>query len=98
MFDVMRGIYLLNCLLVGSGVWAKLICCQQPWNPITGVVFCFLAVLSALSALGVRYPLAVLHLLYIQLFYKTFWLIAMYVPLHAVVRSNSLLAKSGGKQ
>jgi hypothetical protein len=62
------------------------------------VAFCFLAVLSALSALGVRYLLAVLPLLYMQLFYQTFWLIAMYVPLHVVGRSSGFLAKSGGKQ
>jgi hypothetical protein len=49
-----------------------------------------LAALSVLSALGIRYPLAMLPLLFMQLFYKTFWLIAVYVPLRAVGRSSDL--------
>lgn len=87
---VMRGMYLLNCLLIGSGVAAALIHRRQPWDPMTGVAFSFWAALSALSALGIRYPLALLPLLFMQLFYKTFWLIAVYVPLRAAGRSSDL--------
>ena len=87
---VMRGMYLLNCLLVGSGVWVEFVRRQQPWDSITGVAFSFWAALAALSALGIRYPVAMLPLLFMQLFYKIFWLIAVYVPLHAAGRSSDM--------
>jgi hypothetical protein len=87
---VMRGMYLLNCLLVGSGVSAEFIRRQQPWDPMTGVAFSFWAALAGLSALGIRYPLAMLPLLFMQLFYKTVWLLAVYVPLRAAGRSSDL--------
>ena len=89
--DVMRCMYLLNCALVGSGVWASFIHLQKPWDPIPGVAFSFWAALSALSALGIRYPLAMLPLLFMQLLYKACWLIAVYVPLRAAGRSSDLM-------
>jgi hypothetical protein len=54
------------------------------------VAFSFWAALSAFSALGVRYPLAMLPLIFIQLIYKTFWLIPVYLPLRAADRSSEL--------
>ena len=87
---VLRGMYLLNFLLVGSGVCAAFIQRREPWGPITGVAFSFWAALSVLSALGIRYPLAMLPLLFLQLFYKTFWVAAVYVPLRAAGRSSDL--------
>jgi hypothetical protein len=87
---LMRGMYLLNFLLVGSGVCAAFLHRAEPWGSITGVAFSFWAALSALSLLGIRYPLAMLPLLFIQLLYKTVWLIGVYVPLRAVGRSSDL--------
>ena len=87
---VMRAMYLLNCVLVGSGVWVQFIHRREPWGPITGVAFSFWAALAGLSALGIRYPLAMLPLIFMQLFYKTFWLLAVYVPLRAAGRSTDL--------
>jgi hypothetical protein len=87
---VLRCMYLLNCLLVGSGVCVQFIHQQEPLDPIPGVAFSFWAALAGLSALGIRYPLAMLPLLFMQLFYKTFWLLAVYVPLRAAGRSSDL--------
>jgi hypothetical protein len=87
---VIRGMYLLNCLLLGSGVSVEFVHRQEPWDPITGVAFSFWAALSVLSALGIRYPLAMLPLLFMQLLYKTLWLIAVYVPLRAAGRSSDM--------
>jgi hypothetical protein len=88
--NLLRAMYLLNCVLVGSGVVTQFMHRQAPWDPLTGVAFSFWAALSALSALGVRYPLAMLPLIFMQLFYKTFWLIAVYLPLRAAGRSSDL--------
>src|SRR5215471_1394054 len=80
---VMRGMYLLNFVLVGSGVCYEFIHREKPWDQMTAVTFSFFAALSVLSALGIRYPLAMLPLLFMQLFYKTFWLFIGYLPLRA---------------
>jgi len=87
---VMRGMYLLNCLLVGGGVWYEFLHRQHPWDAITGAAFSFWAALAGLSVLGIRYPLAMLPLLFMQLFYKTFWMFAVYLPLRAAGRSTDL--------
>jgi hypothetical protein len=86
----MRCLYLLNCVLVGSGVWAAFIHREKPWDAVTGVAFSFWAALAGLSALGIRYPLAMLPLLFVQLFYKIFWLLAVYAPLRTAGRSTDL--------
>jgi hypothetical protein len=54
------------------------------------VGFSFWAALAVLSALGIRYPLAMLPLLFMQLFYKAFWLMAVCLPLRADGRSSGL--------
>ena len=87
---VMRGMYLVNCLLLGSGVRYEFMHRQHAWDPITGAAFSLWAALAGLSALGIRYPLAMLPLLFIQLFYKTFWISAVYLPLRAAGRSTDL--------
>jgi hypothetical protein len=81
---------LLNCVLVGAGVWIEFVRRQKPWDPIPGVAFSFWAALSVLSAVGIRYPVAMLPLIFMQLFYKTFWLFAVYLPLRAVGRSSDM--------
>jgi hypothetical protein len=86
----MRCVYLLNAALVGSGVWVSFAQRQKPWDPVPGVAYSFWAALAVLSALGIRYPLAMLPVLLMQLVYKTVWLLAVYVPLRAAGRSTDL--------
>ena len=87
---VMRCMYLLNFGLVGSGVLVQFIHRHEPLDPIPGVAFSFWAALAGLSALGIRYPLAMLPVIFMQLFYKIFWLLAVSVPLRAAGRSSDL--------
>lgn len=87
---LLRSMYLLNAVLVGSGVWVQFIHRQAPWNPMVGVAFSFLAALAGLSALGIRYPLAMLPVIFMQLFYKTFWILAVYFPLRAAGGSTDM--------
>jgi hypothetical protein len=82
--------YLINFVLVGSSVWVQFIHRQKPWDPITGVAFSFWAAPAGLSALGIRYLLAMLPVIFMQLFYKTFWLLAVSLPLRAAGRSSDL--------
>ncbi len=89
---LLRCMYLLNCLLVGSGVWISYIQRPKPWDPIPGVAFSFWAALAVLSALGIRYPLAMLPVIFMQLFYKVFWLLAVFLPLRSQGRATDLTA------
>jgi hypothetical protein len=87
---VMRFVYLLNFVLLGLDVWPEVFRHQGAWDPLKGVAFSFWAALSVLSGLGVRYPLKMLPLLLLQLFYKAVWLFAVALPMWSAVRSTDL--------
>lgn len=87
---LMRLLYLLNFVLLGLDVWPGIVNHKGAWDPLHGVAFSFWAALSALSGLGVRYPLKMLPLLLLQLFYKSVWLIAVALPLWSAGRSTNL--------
>jgi hypothetical protein len=89
--NLLRCMYLLNAVLVGSGVVAAFVQREGPWGAVPGVAFSFWAALATLSLLGIRYPLAMLPIIFMQLFYKTFWLLAVYIPLRATGRSSEML-------
>ena len=87
---LMRLLYLLTFVLLGSQVWPELINHEGPWDPVKGVAISFWAALSALSGLGLRYPLKMLPLLLLQLLYKSLWVIAVALPLWSAFRSIEL--------
>jgi len=87
---VLRAFYLLNFAVLGSDVWSALISDHEPHDPLKAVAFCFWAALSALCGLGLRYPLKMLPLLLLQLFYKSVWLIAVALPQWPSIRSTEL--------
>lgn len=78
---LLRGMYLLNFAFLGFGIWPELIGLHREWEPLSAVAFCFWAALAALSGLGLRYPLAMLPLLLLQLLYKLVWVVAFWLPL-----------------
>ena len=77
---LMRALYLLMCLGLGSIMWPRIIN-HEPWGHMEGVAFALLGALSALAALGVRYPLQMLPLLLFELLWKSVWLIFIALPL-----------------
>lgn len=87
---LMRLLYLLNFVLLGLDVWPALFKHEGAWDPLHGVAFSFWAALSALSALGLRYPLKMVPLLLLQLLYKLVWLTAVALPQWSAVRSTDL--------
>ena len=87
---LMRLLYLGNFVFLGLNVWPELINHVGAWDPVKGVAFSFWAALSALSGLGIRYPLKMLPLLLLQLLYKSIWLIAVYLPLQSAGQSTDL--------
>jgi hypothetical protein len=83
----MRLLYLLNFLMLGLQVWPVLINHPGLWDPVKGAAFSFWAALSALSVLGLRYPLKMLPLLLLQLLYKSIWVIAVALPAWSTFQS-----------
>jgi len=86
---LMRGLYLLNFVL-GVYVWPGIIKHEGLSDPLQAVAISFWAALFALSGLGLRYPLRMLPLLFMQLFYKSIWLLAVALPLWVGGRSADL--------
>ena len=84
---LLRGMYLLICVGLGSMVW-PLLFHHKPWSDVMhSVAVSLLAALAALAALGIRYPLKMLPLLLFELLWKTIWLVAIALPLW---RANQL--------
>lgn len=78
---LLRGMYLVNLAFLGSGVWPELAGLHRTQEPVAAVTVCFWAALAALAAVGVRQPVAMLPLLFLQLTYKAIWLGAYALPL-----------------
>jgi hypothetical protein len=78
---LMRALYLLNFALIGFSIWPQVINHSTSMPLMEGVALSFYAALSTLSALGLRYPVKMMPLLLLQLFYKSVWLLAFVVPL-----------------
>ncbi len=78
---VMRALYLLILLGVGSMALPGLTNPAAPIEPMRGVALSFWGALAVLAAVGLRYPLQMLPLLFVQLVYKTIWLLAVALPL-----------------
>jgi len=64
---------------------------HKPWDVMHGVAMSLLAALSALMALGIRYPVKMLPLLLFELLWKTIWVVAIGLPLW---RANQLDAET----
>jgi hypothetical protein len=78
---LLRAMYLLIIVGLGIVVWPGVIHHEKPWELMEGVVQCMLAAFSALSVLGLRYPLQMLPLLLWELVWKAIWLSVVALPL-----------------
>jgi hypothetical protein len=85
----MRLFYLLNFVGLGLTAWPGVLNPDKPLGLLDGVAFSFWAALSALMGLGVRYPLQMLPLVLLQLFYKVVWLLAVALPLRSAGQWDS---------
>ena len=77
---LLRGLYLLISAGLGLIIW-PLMFNHRPWDNMHSVACSLLAALSALAALGIRYPVRMLPLLLFELLWKTIWLAAIALPL-----------------
>lgn len=71
---LLRAAYLLLVVGLGLTVWPLLVHHSPTWPLMNSVVVAMLCALSALSVLGLRYPLQMLPLLLFELLWKILWL------------------------
>jgi hypothetical protein len=77
----LRATYLLVAAAMGSQIW-PLVFHHRPWSDLMhGVAVSMLAAVTALCLLGLRYPLKMLPLLFVEIVWKSVWLLSMGLPL-----------------
>jgi hypothetical protein len=78
---LLRALFLLIGLGQGSQTWSAIIHHTRPWDFWHGVGMCLLGALTALSLLGVRYPVRMLPLLIFEFVWKLLWVLVIWLPL-----------------
>ncbi len=77
---LLRALYLGDFILLGLSVWPGIVTHRGWANPLEGVGVAVWGALSLLALIGVRYPLKMLPLLFLQFSYKIIWVLAVAVP------------------
>jgi hypothetical protein len=78
---LLRFTYLLIAGVLGSEIW-PLVFHHRPWSDVMhSVAVAMLAGVTALAALGLRYPLKLLPLLLLETIWKSLWLLMIAVPM-----------------
>ncbi|MGB3630283.1 MAG: hypothetical protein WBA18_12330, partial [Terracidiphilus sp.] len=77
---VLRALYLGNFVMLGASVWPGILTHHGWANPLEGVGVSVWGALSLLSVVGVRYPLKMLPLIFLQFTYKLIWVLAVALP------------------
>jgi len=91
---LLRAMYLLIGLAQGSQTWSAIIHHTRPWDFWHGVGMSFLGALTALSLVGVRYPVKMLPLLIFELAWKLLWALAIWLPLWLAHRVDADTAEN----
>jgi hypothetical protein len=77
---LLRALYLGNFVMLGLATWPGIVRHNAWANPLEGVGVAAWGALSLLSIIGVRYPLKMLPLLFVQFTYKLIWVLAVALP------------------
>jgi len=78
---ILRAMYLLIAVGLAFTIWPQIIHHPKSWPLWHGVGCSLLGAVSILAALGIRYPLAMLPILFFELIWKSIWIIAVAFPL-----------------
>ena len=81
---LMRGLYFLTFIGLVFDNWSTILFPTEQMDTLTGVAISFWASYSLLMGLGVRYPIKMLPLLFLQLLYKSAWIVGTYLPVKRV--------------
>ncbi len=86
---LMRGLYLLTFIGLAFQAWETILFPTETLDYITGVAFAFWASYATLMGLGIRFPIKMLPLLLLQLFYKATWALGVYLPMKEASKLTS---------
>lgn len=77
----LRAMYLLMFVGLAATIWPLILNPPADLQHMRGVVWSLLTALSLLSALGIRYPIAMLPMLLFELAWKVIWVVQIGLPL-----------------
>ena len=78
---LLRVLYLLMSTFLAMDVWSYVLGHQGAWTNQEAVAWSVWAAFSALAILGLFRPLKMLPILFLEMFYKTMWLLLVAWPL-----------------
>lgn len=78
--NLLRVPYAILVIGLGIFIWPTILDVSQPLELSRGVTLSMLGALSALSLLGLRYPVKMLPLLFFELGWKLIWLLSVALP------------------
>ncbi len=90
----LRGGYLLLVVGLGLDIWPDLLAHPLSWELMRGMTNCLLAGLCVTAILGLRYPLAMLPLLFFEITWKVIWLGLIALPLWRAHRIDADTAQT----
>jgi hypothetical protein len=78
---LLRAMYLFIVVGLAVYIWPLLLNPPEGLEHMRGVVWSLLAAVSILAALGIRYPIKMLPLLFFELVWKVIWVLLIGIPL-----------------
>ena len=87
--NLLRTGYLILVVGLGTTIWPSILDPARSWGLMHGVVVSMLGAMSALAVLGIRYPLAMLPLLFFEMGWKAIWLLRVALPLWTANRLDA---------
>lgn len=79
---LLRAMYLLIAAGLIASIWPGIFANAGKMTDSHTVISAFLAALTLLSILGIRYPLKMLPILFFEVLWKAFWLLGFALPMH----------------
>lgn len=77
---LMRALYALTFFSLVTEFWPATFYPSGLRDTMTGVAISFWASYGFLMGFGIRYPIKMLPMIFLQLVYKAFWIIGTYLP------------------
>lgn len=77
----LRIVYCLIVLFLGFTIWPGIIHHTRVWPMMDGVARAMLASVAIVAAIGIRFPLQMLPVLFFEIAWKSLWLLAVGIPL-----------------
>jgi hypothetical protein len=77
---ILRATYLFMVIGMAATIWPTLISPGRPWAHMSSVALSMFGALSILAALGIRYPVQMLPVMFFELIWKVIWLGLIALP------------------